>query len=30
MLTIGMLGTLSTMAVRKLTQPLLAWQRKSR
>jgi NitT/TauT family transport system permease protein len=30
MLTIGTLGTLSTMAVRKLTQPLLAWQRKSR
>jgi NitT/TauT family transport system permease protein len=30
MLVIGMLGTLSTMAVRKLTQPLLAWQRKSR
>jgi NitT/TauT family transport system permease protein len=30
MLTIGMLGTLSTIAVRKLTQPLLAWQRKSR
>lgn len=30
MLTIGALGTLSTMAVRKFTQPLLAWQRKSR
>ena len=30
MLTIGTLGTLSTMAVRKITQPLLAWQRKSR
>jgi NitT/TauT family transport system permease protein len=30
MLVIGLLGTLSTMAVRKLTQPLLAWQRKSR
>jgi NitT/TauT family transport system permease protein len=30
MLVIGTLGTLSTMAVRKLTQPLLAWQRKSR
>ena len=30
MLTIGVLGTLSTLAVRKLTQPMLAWQRKSR
>ena len=30
MLAIGLLGTLSTIAVRKLTQPLLAWQRKSR
>jgi NitT/TauT family transport system permease protein len=30
MLVIGTLGTLSTMAVRKLTQPLLAWQRKAR
>jgi NitT/TauT family transport system permease protein len=30
MLTIGLLGTLSTMAVRKITQPLLSWQRKSR
>ena len=30
MLTIGFLGTLSTLAVRKLTQPMLSWQRKSR
>jgi NitT/TauT family transport system permease protein len=30
MLTIGLLGTLSTMAVRKIMQPLLSWQRKSR
>jgi NitT/TauT family transport system permease protein len=30
MLVIGTLGTLSTMLVRKLTLPLLAWQRKSR
>jgi NitT/TauT family transport system permease protein len=30
MLVIGLLGTLSTLAVRKLTQPLLSWQRKSR
>ncbi len=30
MLMIGLLGTLSTLAVRKITQPLLAWQRKSR
>jgi NitT/TauT family transport system permease protein len=30
MLVIGTLGTLSTMLVRKLTQPLLAWQRKAR
>lgn len=30
MLVIGGLGTLSTQAVRKLTQPLLSWQRKSR
>jgi NitT/TauT family transport system permease protein len=30
MLVIGMLGTLSTLAVRKITQPLLSWQRKSR
>jgi NitT/TauT family transport system permease protein len=30
MLVIGTLGTLSTMLVRKLTRPLLAWQRKSR
>jgi NitT/TauT family transport system permease protein len=30
MLVIGLLGTLSTQAVRKLTQPLLSWQRKSR
>jgi NitT/TauT family transport system permease protein len=30
MLVIGTLGTLSTMAVAKLTQPLLAWQRKAR
>ncbi len=30
MLAIGLLGTLSTMAVRKITQPLLSWQRKSR
>ena len=30
MLVIGTLGTLSTMAVRKLMQPFLAWQRKPR
>ena len=30
MLTIGLLGTLSTLAVRKITQPLLSWQRKAR
>jgi NitT/TauT family transport system permease protein len=30
MLVIGTLGTLSTMAVRKLTQPMLRWQRKAR
>jgi NitT/TauT family transport system permease protein len=30
MLMIGLLGTLSTMAVRKLTQPLLSWQRRTR
>ena len=30
MLMIGILGTLSTMAVGKITQPLLSWQRKSR
>lgn len=30
MLMIGMLGTLSTLAVRKITQPLLSWQRKAR
>ena len=30
MLMIGALGTLSTLAVRKLTQPMLSWQRKSR
>ena len=30
MLMIGMLGTLSTLAVRKITQPLLSWQRKPR
>jgi NitT/TauT family transport system permease protein len=30
MLVIGGLGTLSTMAVRKLTQPMLSWQRKQR
>ena len=30
MLVIGALGTLSTLAVRKITQPLLSWQRKSR
>ena len=30
MLVIGGLGTLSTMAVRKLTEPMLSWQRKSR
>jgi len=30
MLTIGVLGTLSTLAVRKITQPLLSWQRKAR
>jgi len=30
MLVIGFLGTLSTQAVRKLMQPLLSWQRKSR
>jgi NitT/TauT family transport system permease protein len=30
MLVIGLLGTLSTQAVRKLMQPLLAWQRKAR
>jgi NitT/TauT family transport system permease protein len=30
MLVIGLLGTLSTQAVRKITQPLLSWQRKSR
>ena len=30
MLMIGLLGTLSTLAVGKITQPLLSWQRKSR
>jgi NitT/TauT family transport system permease protein len=30
MLVIGGLGTLSTLAVRKVTQPLLSWQKKSR
>lgn len=30
MLMIGLLGTFSTLAVRKITQPLLAWQRKAR
>jgi NitT/TauT family transport system permease protein len=30
MLTIGVLGTLSTALVRQLTSPLLAWQRKGR
>jgi NitT/TauT family transport system permease protein len=30
MLLIGLLGTLSTLAVRKIMQPLLSWQRKSR
>jgi NitT/TauT family transport system permease protein len=30
MLMIGILGTLSTLAVGKVTQPLLSWQRKSR
>lgn len=30
MLVIGCLGTLSTIAVRKLTEPMLSWQRKSR
>jgi NitT/TauT family transport system permease protein len=30
MLMIGLLGTLSTLAVRKITQPLLSWQRKAR
>ena len=30
MLAIGLLGTLSTLAVRKITQPLLSWQRKAR
>ena len=30
MLVIGTLGTLSTMAVHKLMQPFLAWQRKAR
>jgi NitT/TauT family transport system permease protein len=30
MLMIGGLGTLSTLAVRKLTQPMLSWQRKPR
>lgn len=30
MLVIGGLGTLSTQAVRKVTQPLLSWQRRSR
>lgn len=30
MLMIGLLGTLSTLAVRKATQPLLSWQRKAR
>ncbi len=30
MLMIGILGTLSTLFVRKITQPLLSWQRKSR
>jgi NitT/TauT family transport system permease protein len=29
MLIIGLLGTLSTLAVRKLMQPLLSWQKKS-
>jgi NitT/TauT family transport system permease protein len=30
MLMIGLLGTLSTLAIRKITQPLLSWQRKAR
>ena len=30
MLVIGGLGTLSTLAVRKLTEPMLSWQRKAR
>lgn len=30
MLMIGLLGTLSTIAVRKITQPLLSWQSRSR
>jgi NitT/TauT family transport system permease protein len=30
MLAIGLLGTLSTMAVRKITEPFLSWQRKLR
>ncbi len=30
MLVIGGLGTLSTLAVRKLTEPMLSWRRKSR
>ena len=30
MLMIGLLGTLSTLAVRKAMQPLLSWQRKAR
>jgi NitT/TauT family transport system permease protein len=30
MLAIGFLGTASTLAVRKMMQPLLSWQRKSR
>ncbi len=30
MLIIGGLGTLSTIAVRKLTEPMLSWQRKAR
>ena len=30
MLMIGLLGTLSTLAVRMITRPLLSWQRKSR
>jgi len=30
MLVIGGLGTLSTLAVKKITQPMLSWQRKSR
>jgi hypothetical protein len=30
MLSIGLLGTLSTWAVRLATRPLLAWQRRAR